>query len=403
MATSVDPFDIRKKATPLTPATVDPAGAGGGGRTAKPRTPVVPPVTISPPTGPATGDPTPISTLPPLTLAVPQPLDLHRAAPPPLSVTPINVNPGAAAQVAPYQAPSARAAVQPYQGQAIRVPPPPKPPQPPSLSGVGSALDQFAIEGLTTPNRYATPAMQAAIDAINGQIAESRQQGLNSLSELMAQRGLTGSSVEFDQGAGLESQLDQNRLDYLSQLMQNMAAVNAQDRTSAANVALGAGQLGLQNAQFLHDAGMDNAQFAENANLNRANLNLQQQDLDLRAYQIQQDAIQRGQQMDLDQARDQAAAELSRGQLSEQGREFNADLGVTQQQNNQDLALRAYQIQQQAIQNGQQMDLTEAMDLAHRQQDYEQMKINERLAEEQQRYNDLMLQYQALQAMGGNG
>jgi hypothetical protein len=240
--------------------------------------------------------------------------------------------------------------------------------------------------------------MTKALAAMNGQITNSRAEGLRSIGEQMASRGLVGSGMELTKDASLEGQLDQNRLNYLADLAQQMAAVDAQDRATAGNLGVQAGNLGIDAARFRNDAEYRNAVLTEQGAMDRANLQLNQQDIDLRAHQIQQEAIQRGQQMDLDQARDQATNEIQRGQLAEQGREFNVSSNIDQAQFNEDVALRAHQIQQDAIQRGQAMDLEEAMDQARRQVDLDRIAVEERGAISDERLKELSLLLQAMQA-----
>jgi hypothetical protein len=328
-----------------------------------------------------------------------QGLNLHRDAPTAFTPSGEVIDPGQATQAGAYQAPGARSAPQAFQHARIEIPPPPAPPQVGDATGMLGDVESFARDAMANPNRYSSDWMKAAEASINGQITNSRAEGLRSIAEQMASRGLVGSGMEMTQDASLEGQLDQNRLNQLADLMQQMAAVDAQDRATAGQLGVQAGQLGIDAARFRNDAEYRNAVLTEQGAMDRANLQLNQQDIDLRAHQIQQEAIQRGQQMDLDQARDQATNEIQRGQLAEQGREFNVSSNIDQQQFNQDIALRAHQIQQDAIQRGQAMDLEEAMDQARRQVDLDRIAVEERGAISDERLKELALLLQAMQAV----
>jgi hypothetical protein len=178
---------------------------------------------------------------------------------------------------------------------------------------------------MANPNRYSSDWMTKALAAMNGQITNSRAEGLRTIAEQMASRGLVGSGMELTQDASLEGQLDQNRLNYLADLAQQMAAVDAQDRQTAGNLGVQAGQLGIDAARFKNDGEYRNAVLTEQGAMDRSNLQLNQQDLELRAHQIQQDAIQRGQAMDLDEAMDQARRQVDLDRIAVEERSAISD------------------------------------------------------------------------------
>lgn len=77
----------------------------------------------------------------------------------------------------------------------------------------------------------------------------------------------------------------------------------------------------LEGNQFLSDQEFRNATLQETGNIDRANLNQQGQEIDLRAHQIQQEAISRGQELSLEEAKARAANELGSRELDIRARE----------------------------------------------------------------------------------
>lgn len=117
---------------------------------------------------------------------------------------------------------------------------------------------RFASEGLDNPSRYDIDTVRQGMEQMDLELADQREQGISTIDEMMAQRGLVGSSVEGNQRSELISDLDRNRSDYGFKLLQDMARTQGADRTAAANVASEGLRIRIaQRANELQEEGMD--------------------------------------------------------------------------------------------------------------------------------------------------
>lgn len=277
-------------------------------------------------------------------------------------------------------------APQAFQRGAFTIPPPPKPPAPPppafdfasiarnipALSGLPvmgdptspefrSMLEGFSMDAMRNSNRFTTPWLTSARSVIENDAKQTREAGRLSIAELMQERGLIGSSYEGEARLGLEDQIRADEAERQMELLEMMASVEAEDRAAAGTLGLGVGRLGLDTATAKFDSQFkvadlkqrdsiqraevalnaaiagDNAAMSrvrheldvmramDEATLSRSELQLQSEEINLRAHQIQQEAIQRGEAMQIDQARIAAEIAVRKDELAQRDASQNAD------------------------------------------------------------------------------
>lgn len=176
-------------------------------------------------------------------------------------------------------------------------------------------LEDYAAWAMSNPSRWDAQLVQQGLDVIDAAIGRARQRGNVNLSEQFAKRGLTGSSVEGQNMADFESQLQDQQNQYAWQLAQNMANTYAGDRASAfgfgtdvAQLALGqlsgdrnfnlstraldldellgTGSLDLQRQLGLGNLDLSRQGLDLQRQLGLGGLDLQQQQLNLQRYQV---------------------------------------------------------------------------------------------------------------------
>jgi hypothetical protein len=228
-------------------------------------------------------------------------------------------------------------------------PPPPPPPAPPPVSpmtgsgipqtmemagaepagdgGLSADLEAYASQWMQNPNRYLSDLVTSTREAGDMRRAEARNEGVSNIDELISSRGLVGSSVEGDIRSDLERALAADVSAEERELLNMLASYEAQDR-------LAGGQFGLDVAQFAQASG-----FA-------------QQDIDLRAQELMQQAELEGRSLDIEEARNLATQGLAQ----------------------QEIDLRAQELVQQAQLEGRALDIEEARNLASQDIAREQME-----------------------------
>ncbi|MBW3569703.1 MAG: hypothetical protein KY467_01235, partial [Gemmatimonadetes bacterium] len=108
-----------------------------------------------------------------------------------------------------------------------------------NLSG---ALEEFARGGLANPSRFDSDLVKQGLGVINADAQKQGEDRMRSLSQLMARRGILGSSVEVDQGRRMLGDIEDVRSKRALDLGLEQARTYAGDRSSAANTALGTGE-----------------------------------------------------------------------------------------------------------------------------------------------------------------
>lgn len=189
---------------------------------------------------------------------------------------------------------------------SVPPPPPPPPPPPADLGAIRAAVGDFTKSWLANPNPYTSDTVAAIRAAGEGRLKKSELESKRAISEWAQQRFGSGpSSPEESAQIRLQSELDQNRRQQEADLLQMVAAAQG---------------LGMQNAGNL---GLDTLRTLEASQVS-------ERDLDLRAQQLMTSAALEGRSLDLQEARDQAARELSQGQLEQQKLEYQGNLAQRQ-------------------------------------------------------------------------
>ena len=181
---------------------------------------------------------------------------------------------------------------------------PPPPPPPPPTPDLGSQVTQFASDWMRSSNPYTSEAMTAARDASNANLAKSEADSRRGIEEWAQGRGLLGSSYEGEQRVNLAGTVQRAKGDFEAQLLQAMATAEALGKQNAGNLGLSAWTQ--QNTQ-----------------------NISQREIDLKAYEIQQAAWNEGRSLDLQEARDLAAAELKKLELGVNTYDLNGNVTGT--------------------------------------------------------------------------
>lgn len=310
-----------------------------------------------------------------------------------------------------------QAAPQGYAGGVggLMPPPPPVPPPPPSeFGGLKGDVESFAKNWMQSPNQYLTPLAQATRAESVARLAEGKKSGERDISEWAQQRGLLGSSYEGEQQVRLADTFQRAGQADEANLLDKITGAEAAGRAAAGaygldtvkagdvmgldryKAALEAIQLKEAQRQFggTHDIAqqdvnlrakqlqdqttlegrsldLQEARDMATTGLEQQKLGLSQQDIDLRAKQIQEEAKLGGRTLDLQQARDQASKELENKKLQQQGSQFEQTLTESQAGRLQQyglskgaLDLEAQKLLQQAKSENRSLDITEARNQA---------------------------------------
>ena len=159
------------------------------------------------------------------------------------------------------------------------VQPPQRPPaQPSSNDGRVDTLWDYSQQQMANPSRYDSELVKRGMEVIQAEIDRMSKTGMRNISEQMAQRGLTGSSLEGFAAADLQSELGRYGNERAFNLAQDQARTWAQDSSSAFGMGLGSVGLGEQiNSRLaqngftqqgldLQGRGLDQQQTAQDQN-----------------------------------------------------------------------------------------------------------------------------------------
>lgn len=215
----------------------------------------------------------------------------------------------------------------------------------------------------------ATRALQAA-QAEQGASQFGMEQGLRQV------LGLGGLGLQERQQAAQEQQFDITTAEGRRQF----------DIQQALQQMLGMGNLSLEQQRVA----AQQQQFGQSLEEQRAarlqQYGVSQQEIGLRAQQLQQDAALQGRQLSITEAQNQASNSIERERIAQQAQQFG--LNLTEQQaeraqrfglSGQELALRAQEIQQRGALEGRQLTLQESQNLA--QNSLEQQRINQQASQ----------------------
>lgn len=220
---------------------------------------------------------------------------------------------------------------------------------PGQLASTYNLYDQFVRQGLDQPSRFDNPMVQQGLQTINRNLDLKRDQGFRAVAEQMASRGVLGGSPEALGLGEVVRDIENQRAQQAYNLALTQAETLQGDRNAVAGQALGllnyGGQYGLGYAQLGESArqadlgamlqreqmAQQGSQFGQGLQFSREQLaaqtGLSQQDIDLKARDLQQQAQQFGQTLSFEQA--QAAVQNAYQQqvLAEQQRQFGGTMG----------------------------------------------------------------------------
>jgi len=309
----------------------------------------------------------------------------------------------AAAPKQQYQPPQTFSQMQ-QQGMARPAPPQAKPFQ--QYGGSQQAQQaRTAMLGqlqqqLAQPTRFDTQAFQQIRGAQQAQLGQEYKGMQQELEERLARQGLSASTFGSGRFGDLAGQQSRALAGLDAQLLQAAAQTQAQDRLAAMQAAQNFAELagaqdlqqfeanrvgqatefeqGLRAAEFgqrqfeqAGTMGLSQAQLGEQARqfdiqqqlqetMGLGQLGINQQEVNLRAQALQQQAASEGRSLDLQAARDQAQREQFATQFGEQRAARLDQLGIS----TRELDLRAQQLAQQAFMEGRSLDLQAARDAA---------------------------------------
>ena len=266
----------------------------------------------------------------------------------------------------------------------------------PDAPTVFDSLGSFSQDALKSPGRWDADMIQQGLGMIRENSAIAQEDQMATLDERMAMRGAVGSSIEADSTVDLLGQLNRSRQEQEYGLLTQAANANASDQASAANIAsttadleqrleqmridaafrgeafdIDRERINIQNEQFRSQMTESQKQFQAQMDEAQASrlqeLGLSQQDFDIRALKLQQDAHQAGRSMDLQEARDSAEVSYRLEALQQdaelRGEEFDIErtrLSLQGEQFDREMGLKATEIANRADLEGRKMTLEEA-------------------------------------------
>lgn len=149
---------------------------------------------------------------------------------------------------------------------------------------------------------------------------------------------------------------------------------------------LGLGGLGLQERQQAAQEQQFGLSLAEQQAQRLQQFGVSQQEIGLRAQELQQRAALEGRQLSITEAQNQAQNQIEQQRIAQQAQQFGLTLNEQQAErmqrfglSGQELALRAQEIQQRGALEGRQISLQEAQNLA--QNGLEQQRINQQASQ----------------------
>jgi hypothetical protein len=268
--------------------------------------------------------------------------------------------------------------------------------------GLLGQLQQQLGQQFAQPSGYTTPEFQQLRQAQLGNLQAEFQGQQQALNEELARRGLSASSIGAGRMGDLAGQQARAMAGLEAQLLQQQAEAGQRGRETALGTlaqvtgqlgqqTLGQQEVGLRASEIQQRGEQFGLQLSEQQADRLQRLGISTQELGLRAQQLQQEAAQQGRQLDITEAQNLAQnelegrrIELSAEQLGQQQRQFEATLGaeesrfarnLTEQQNQRlqqlgvstrQLDLDAARLRQDAELQGRSLGLQEARDLAEK-------------------------------------
>jgi hypothetical protein len=239
-------------------------------------------------------------------------------------------------------------------------------------------LTDFASNALQSPSRYDSQLVQDITGQIDAELAHQRQTATNELDEFMSSRGLVGSSVEGELHRGLYGDLERQRMERLNQLNLDAANTFAADRASAADIGFRSGEFArslggdrVNEARYAGEFGQGQYEFDTQYGASTA---LQQRALDLQEQGMEYDEAYRQAQSEIQQEQFAATQAQETEQFESTMTEARAQRLQTLGISEQDFDLRAEEIKNQAELAGRSLDIEEARWQADRDLRVEQLQ-----------------------------
>jgi hypothetical protein len=242
----------------------------------------------------------------------------------------------------------------PAVGAGLPVPPPPPPPPPSTFEPLTPQLGGFASEWLDNPNRYLSDMATAQRTASEQRIGQAEEAGRVANDEFYASRGLTGSSYEGEGRKRLDEALQRTRGEDEARILEMLATAETADRQAAGEFGLEAIRAGDVMGLDRYRAGLEADQLREAQRQFGGTLGISQQQIDLRAQELQDQARLEGRSLDLQEARDLASQQLTREGMAQEQGQFESTLGQRQSEFARTMGLNEREFEAQQAQFSQQ-------------------------------------------------
>jgi len=243
---------------------------------------------------------------------------------------------------------------------------------------IAPELSTFASNAMENPSRYDSQLVQDITGQIDTELAHQRQTATNELDEFMSSRGMVGSSVEGELHRGMYGDLERQRMERLNELNIQAANTYAQDRSAAADIGFRSGEysrsLGgdrTNDARYASEFGQGQYEFDTQYG---TSTQLQQRALDLQETGMNYDEAYRQAQAEVQQEQFKSAQTQETEQFESTMTEARAQRLQTLGVSEQDFDLRAEEIQNQAELAGRSLDIEEARYEADRDLRIEQLQ-----------------------------
>ncbi len=254
----------------------------------------------------------------------------------------------------------------------------------------GLSMDLQRLLGQQELERGQLTGMLGGMQTLAGRQFGEQQRQFDIQQALQAQLGLGGLSLQQRQQAAQEAQfgmsLAEQQAGRLQQAGLSQQEINLRAQQLQQDAANQGRQLSLEEARLQVQQQQFGAQLGETQAARLQQYGVTQQELGLRSQQLQQEAQLQGRQLSIQEAQNQAGNQIERERMAQQGQQFGLQLGETQaarlQQYGlsvQELGLRSQQLQQEAALQGRQMSIAEAQNLAQNQ--LEQQRVTNQAAQ----------------------
>ena len=254
----------------------------------------------------------------------------------------------------------------------------------------GLSMDLQRLLGQQELERAQLTGQLGGMQTLAGRQFGEQQRQFDIQQALQAQLGLGGLSLEQQRFAEQARQFGQTLAEQqagrLQQAGLSQQEINLRAQQLQQEAATQGRQLSLEEARLQVQQQQFGAQLGETQAARLQQYGITQQELGLRAQQLQQEAQLQGRQLSIQEAQNQAGNQLERDRLIQQGQQFGLQLDETKaarlQQyglSTQELGLQTQRLQQDAALQGRQLSITEAQNLAQNQ--LEQQRVTNQAAQ----------------------